>query len=173
LINPYSPPEVLDSTVSERVAKSLRYLSIASFACGFVAFMAYYGYPAFMSPTWYFGILPALAFLACTFGLLALSGPWNPSSRREFSLVLVALGLAFPNASFGISATLDATTNYGTFWLSPRILMFLCASFACWGTSKSIHGVSRGRRLASIGYGLGVLQCMTSLNDILYTEWAA
>lgn len=170
--NPYSPPETIDASVGRRIARSLRFLSIASFISGFVAFIAYYGYPVFMNPTWYFKILPLLALLACAFGIIAISGPWDPSDRTAFSIFLILLGLIFPVACLVINATLNATTSYGTSWLFPRVSMFLFATIVFWVASTRVHGVSRGRRLACIGYGLGVLQCMTSLVDFLYTEWA-
>jgi len=173
LNNPYSPPKAVDSIIRTPVALSLRCLSIAAFACGFVAFMAYYGYPVFMTPRWYFGILPTLAFLACSLGLIALAGPWKPSSREAVSLGLLILGVAYPLICLGLAVALNETTEYGVFWLLPRILMFMSASITFWAGVKLVHGVSRGRRLASIGYGLGVLQCMTSIVDFLYTEWAA
>lgn len=172
MTNPYSPPESAIPALRSPVDLALSTLSFCSFAFGFVAFMAYYGYPAFMNPTWYFRVLPVLALFACILGLAALACPWKPSARTRWSLALVVVCVAFPLGCFVLATALNATTRHGVFSLVPRIGVFAAASAATWILSRQIHGDSRGRRLASLGYGLGVLQCMTSIVDFFYTDWA-
>lgn len=170
--NPFASPEHVDSPKRAPVSIVLRGLSIGAFGCGFVAFMAYYGYAASMNPTWLFLVLPILAVLACSLSLAALAGPWQPSVAVKWSKSIIALGAVFPLACFGLAAALNATTKYGTHTYLPRIIMFFVATTALWIASEAVHGHKRGRRLACIGYGFGVLQCLGSVVDFLYTEWS-
>lgn len=169
--NPFASPDHVDAPQKVHVSVVLRLLSLTSFASGFVAFMGVYGYPSEMNQAWVFGVLPILAGLACITGMAAVAGPWQPTTTTKWSWVTIGLGILFPLICLGLAAVLDATTKYGvhTYW--PRIVVFFVAATTFWILSEGIHGQNRGRRLASVGFGFGVLQCLTSIVHFLYTEF--
>lgn len=148
LTNPYSPPEPADTLAPPRVSVSLRLFSSASFLCGFVAFMAYYGYPGYMNHSWYFGYLPALLVSAFAFAIAALALPWQPTRHNAASKSTVSFALALPVVCLAVAAALDATTQYGVFWLLPRLVVSMAASMTSWVLATRTHGTIRGRGLA-------------------------
>lgn len=168
--NPFASPEHVDKPARVPVSLVLRCLSLVSFGSGFVAFMAYYGYA--INQTWLFIVLPILSAIACTSGLAALVIPWQPSSAPNWSFSIFACGVAFPIACFGLAAVLSTILKYPGHGYHPRIILFFVATTTVWIAAQKVHGDIRGRRLACIGYGFGVLQCYGSIIDFLYTQWS-
>ena len=170
--NPFASPEHVDKPARVPVSFVLRCLSLVSFGSGFVAFMAYYGYPASIDQMWIFFLLPMQSVIACTFGLAALVVPWQPSSASKWSFSIFACGVAFPIACFGLTAVLSTILKYPGHGYHPRIILFFVATTTVWIAVQKVHGDIRGRRLTCIGYGFGVLQCYGSIIDFLYTQWS-
>ena len=98
--NPHSASESIGAVPSNGNTV-LRLLSHVSFVCGLAAFIAYYAYPGFLNALWYFRILPSLAFVSGFLGLLALSGPWQPSKFDDSFIELDRLGSYFSARVFG------------------------------------------------------------------------
>ena len=155
-----------------RVARSLRYLSWAALISALIAFLGRYGYPVWMTPLWLFVILPCLALLACSLSTIAVAMPWQPSKRPTFAWTAVVVGLYFPIASGGLLIALHTLSRFWPHWELPRLVMFILATSSMLLVARLHHGLLKGRILASLAYGLGVLQGMTSLVECFFSNFA-
>jgi len=171
LTNPYESPIESSDPGRVRVSPTLRVLAIVSFACGFFAFLANYGYPAWMSHQWYFIYLPILAAISILSAGISFVLPYCPSSRRTFAWLPALTCFLTVILCFLTAAALDFVSPTAVWALTPRILLWCLALISAMVIAMLSHGTSRGRRLASVGFAFGILQTVTSIVDTMYTEY--
>ena len=173
--NPYrSPASHSAATGDAKPAKSLVALAWFAFALGMLAFLANYGYPAFMSPTWYFGILPVLSAMTLALAAIGLGlhvSPTTATDHKGLSPMPVLLNLVMVAGCLFVVWCLSRVDQLLVWAILPRAVVSLIAvSMNLW-LAYRLHSTTRGRRLLSVAAGLGILQAMTSISDTMFSDW--
>jgi len=171
MTNPFQAPSELDSPVRQQFSPALRALSFIAVSIGLFAVLAYYGYPGWMSKTWLFLILPTLAGSSLLLSILGLSLPLEPTRVESFRWSPVVVNSVLAVLSVGWVALLYTVSEILVFNLVPRLAAMITTIWANWFLVAWIHGTTRGRRLLAIAAGLGMLQFMTSIADVLFVEF--
>lgn len=155
-------------------AKSLTTLAWLAFLLGMLAFVANYGYPAFMSRTWYFGILPLLSAMTLALAAIGLGlrvSPTTTTDHKGLSPMPILLNLVMVAVCLFVVWCLSRVDQVLVWAILPRAMVFFIAvSMNLW-LAYRLHSTTQGRRLLSLAAGLGILQAMTSISDTMFSNW--
>ena len=144
-----------------RFTKVLAWLS---FGISCFALLASYGYPNFMTPFWYFGILPFLATITCIISSIGLG--LSSVSKQKFSSLplLVTFGLigVFAVAMYALS---NISVTY--LWdVIPRIGFALLGGAIAYCMAAIIHGSTNRKRMVVVN-SMAIFQAATSVADMM------
>ena len=175
MTNPYASPESTSHSDLPRIDWRLRLFSWLAFVCGFVGFMARWGYTGYMDATWIFRILPTLTTLSIVSAMIALAWPWQPSERKKVAWQIFVVGIVFVGGSIILVNSFEALLPLLRLlppWFVPQYGYAFIAALAAWIIATQLHGTIRGRRLACIGFGLAILMSSIVIVDVFIAEYA-
>ena len=162
--NPYSSPTTV--AVSERAVPlpaHTRLITRIAILISIFALLATYGYPAKMTPFWYFYLLPLLALLTV---LLTSVGLGRRVTHR-FSILPLVLTLTIVSLFAIIVAVLSQQSWVYLVGMTPRLIATVVGWTAATISTMFLHGATDGRRGLVFANGTAILQASTSIADTI------
>jgi len=164
--NPYASPLTADvSGNAPPLPTCTRLITRLAILTSMFALLATYGYPAKMTPFWYFYLLP---LLACVTVLLTSIGLGRRlTNTRTFSTVPLIVTLTIISLFGVIVAILSQQSWVYLVGMTPRLITTVVGWTAAIVFTTFIHGTTDGRRGLVFANGTAILQASTSIADTI------